>query len=341
MLNQIILLIKNQSIISTDRNMHFDGWRGMAIVMVLISHFLTIPGFYSGKFGVASFFVLSGALMSNILFVKKTPLAQFYKRRISRILPVFFIYVSAVYLYGLFTSAAETSNYLYTLSFIRAYVPASPDMWSTDLPINHLWSLNVEEHCYILLSLITLFTVLKNKEFYLLFFLGLGAAALFGLYVHNPGVAPPLFSIRTEAVASFLLLSAGYFLIRNRFDVYVSTWAATLAFTLAAACFLANLPWYYPFLLAPILLAFSFHHMSKFPAILLAVFAWKPLRLMGIWSYSIYLWQHPIYYYFVEHATSVNALESIFYLIIAICIGLMSYYLIESPIRKYMNENWT
>lgn len=98
-----------------------------------------------------------------------------------------------------------------------------------------------------MLSLITLFTVLKNKEFYLLFFLGLGAAALFGLYVHNPGLATPLFSIRTETVASFLLLSAGYFLIRNRFDVYVSTWAATLAFTMAATCFLANLPWYYPF----------------------------------------------------------------------------------------------
>lgn len=102
MLNQVILLIKNQSIISTNRNLHFDGWRGMAIVMVLISHFLTIPGFYSGKFGVASFFVLSGALMSNILFVKKTPLAQFYKRRISRILPVFsfmfLLYISMDYL---------------------------------------------------------------------------------------------------------------------------------------------------------------------------------------------------------------------------------------------------
>lgn len=323
-----------------DRNIHYDGWRGMAIVLVLISHFLTIPGFYSGKFGVATFFVLSGALMSNILFVKRTPLTLFYKRRISRILPVFFIYVSAIYLYGLYTAQPEAANYLYTLSFVRAYFPATPDMWSSGLPINHLWSLNVEEHSYILLSLITLVAAFRNKEFYVLSLLGLAATVIFGFYVYNPHLAPPLFQIRTEVVASFLLLSAGYFLIKAKVDCYVSSLVVTFAFTSAAACFLANLPWYYPFLLAPILLAFSFNHLSKFPNILLNIFAWKPLRLMGIWSYSIYLWQHPIYYYFIEHVETVTLLERMLYLTIAIGIGLISYFCIEKPIRNYLNANW-
>ncbi len=323
-----------------DRNIHYDGWRGMAIVLVLISHFLTIPGFYSGKFGVASFFVLSGALMSNILFVKRTPLALFYKRRISRILPVFFIYVSVIYLYALYTAAPEASNYLYTLIFLRAYFPATPDMWNSGIPINHLWSLNVEEHCYILLSLVTLITMLKSKEHYLLIPLGLCSTLLFGFYVYNPDLAPPLFKIRTEVIASFLLLSAGYFLIRDRIDTYVSTWVVTLAFALSAACFLANTPWYLTFLLAPILLAFSFHHLSKFPNMILSVFAWKPLRLMGVWSYSIYVWQHPVYFYYVEHIDAITLVEKVMYLIVAISIGLISYYLIENPIRNYMNKYW-
>ncbi len=335
-----MLAINGNTGISTDRNLHFDGWRGMAIVLVLISHFLTIPGFYSGKFGVACFFVLSGALMSNILFVKRTPLVLFYKRRISRILPVFFIYVTAIYLYAFYTAAPETVNYLYTLSFFRAYIPATPDMWSSGIPINHLWSLNVEEHSYILLSLVTLITALRYREYYLLIILGIGATLLFGFYARNPDWAPPLFQIRTEVIASFLLLSAGYFLIRDRIDTYVSTWLVTFTFIIATACFLANLPWYFPFLIAPILLAFSFHHLSRFPKILLKVFAWKPLRLMGIWSYSIYLWQHPVYFYFIEHAEAVSLVERITYLILAISIGLISYYLIESPIRNYMNAHW-
>lgn len=227
----------NHENMTLERNLHFDGWRGMAIVLVLISHFLTIPGFYAGKLGVASFFALSGALMSNILFIKKTPLALFYKRRISRILPLFFIYVSVTYIYAAFIDSAESVNYLYTISFLRAYMPALPDMWSTNIPINHLWSLNVEEHCYILLSLVTLFKILKGKECYLLIFLGLCATLLYGFYIHNAEIAPPLFQIRTEVISSFLLISAGYLLISKQIETYVRPWMVLMALIIAVICF--------------------------------------------------------------------------------------------------------
>ena len=107
-------MANDSSLISTsERNPHYDGWRGMAIAVVLLSHFINILGLYAGKFGVAAFFVLSGALMSSILFVKRIPLATFYKRRISRIFPVFFIYVSSVYFYAYLTSSAEFNHYFY------------------------------------------------------------------------------------------------------------------------------------------------------------------------------------------------------------------------------------
>ena len=76
---------------------YLDGWRGMAIALVLQGHFFPLSGFESGYLGVDIFFCLSGLLMSRILFVQRVPLATFYKRRISRIFPVFLLFVVLVY----------------------------------------------------------------------------------------------------------------------------------------------------------------------------------------------------------------------------------------------------
>lgn len=76
---------------------YLDGWRGMAIALVLQHHFFKIEWLETGKLRVKIFFCLSGLLMSRILFVKRVSLTLFYKRGISRILPSFFLYVTAVY----------------------------------------------------------------------------------------------------------------------------------------------------------------------------------------------------------------------------------------------------
>lgn len=54
-----------------DRWRELDGWRAAAIIGVLIGHFVQVPGFNAGRFGVELFFVLSGLLMAQLLFVKK------------------------------------------------------------------------------------------------------------------------------------------------------------------------------------------------------------------------------------------------------------------------------
>ncbi len=56
---------------------YLDGWRGLAILFVLQSHFLPIAGFRSGSMGVHVFFALSGLLMSRILYDKREPLKIF------------------------------------------------------------------------------------------------------------------------------------------------------------------------------------------------------------------------------------------------------------------------
>ena len=75
----------------SERIGYLDGWRGFAILCVLEAHFV---GFFEsfrfdfGRFGIDVFFSLSGMLMAGILFEQRMPLGLFYRRRISRILPV-------------------------------------------------------------------------------------------------------------------------------------------------------------------------------------------------------------------------------------------------------------
>ena len=47
---------------------YLDGWRGIAILLVLMEHFFGVREINVGRMGVDVFFVLSGMLMSNILF---------------------------------------------------------------------------------------------------------------------------------------------------------------------------------------------------------------------------------------------------------------------------------
>lgn len=129
----------SQKEIHVDRVDYLDGWRGLAIILVLISHFFPIKYFDLGRLGVDVFFVLSGMLMSNLLFIKKVPLKIFYKRRISRIFPVFFIFITVISMYSyIFNVSDEHNNYIFNLLFLRSYFPENPSIWNTGLPIGHL-----------------------------------------------------------------------------------------------------------------------------------------------------------------------------------------------------------
>jgi len=320
---------------------YLDGWRGLAISGVLISHFLPISGLNLGRMGVDIFFVLSGMLMSNILFVKRVPLATFYKKRISRIIPVFFTFLTLICsLSYIFNLSKEHENYIYLLTFMRSYFPESPHIWHTGLPIGHLWSLNVEEHSYIFLSLISLITFIKGKEFIPLLGIGIGIIILHYFYATHPEVAPENYSIRTEIVASHLLLSAGYFLIKDRFKPYICSWMPVATFFLAILCYSKDAPHWTPaWVFSPFLLAFTVNHLDSISDSLKEVLSCNFLRLLGVYSYSIYLWQQPFYYYGVKFK-ELFPFAGLVFLLLGCITGVISFYLIENPTRKYLNNNW-
>lgn len=320
---------------------YLDGWRGLAISLVLAAHFAGVNSVDAGRFGVDVFFVLSGLLMSRILFVERTPLSLFYKRRISRILPVFLLFAAVVYVGGYLRDRHFTGEeVLSTVAFLRTYLPVAPSIWDADVPVGHLWSLNVEEHCYVVLSLLAACIVSVRRNALALFTVAFVTLVAWLCYVRMAD-APKNFELRTECAATCLMLSAGYYLVRDRFAGYVQGWMPPAALLLAALCYsrLAIVPWWSSALVAPFCLAFAVNHLGRSARPFLAVFHWAPLRMLGTWSYSIYLWQQPFYEATkaVAPGDSQHGIPTGLALVAAMAVSLVSFYCFERPTRTWLN----
>jgi peptidoglycan/LPS O-acetylase OafA/YrhL len=145
-----------------------DGVRGLAILMVLAVHFIgdtrADTGFEKilvtvtryGAMGVDLFFVLSGFLITGILYDSRTKPAyfrNFYMRRVLRIFPLYY----GVLLLGLiivprFVSIPDLDEAVKHQGWLWAYsanIFVSIRGRFEALPIfSHFWSLAVEEHFY-------------------------------------------------------------------------------------------------------------------------------------------------------------------------------------------------
>jgi len=157
----------------------WDGWRGIAILLVLIGHFTYTQWVWEERLGVDVFFVLSGMLMSNILFVNRLGLRDFYIRRFSRVVPTLIVFLCASFaLSVLLKYEFKITGFIASLFFIRTYFPVEPDYFLTSLPTGHLWSLNVEEHSYIIMSIMSLILIARGKISLVLFIIFLVSVAI-------------------------------------------------------------------------------------------------------------------------------------------------------------------
>lgn len=316
----------------------WDGWRGLAITLVLCGHFYDIEWLWEDRLGVDIFFVLSGMLMSTILFEKRLSLKDFYIRRLSRIFPVLFAYIVAIYgISWLHAINFKFSEVFASLFFLRTYLPAEPGIWDTEVAIGHLWSLNVEEHAYIILSLLTLFLV--NTRRIAIVLLTLGSLTLLLSAFHYLESSPeefPLYLIRTESAVVFIFYSAGYGLLRRQLNWSLPAWAPVLCVAGAVLCYAQQLPLWLIFSVSPILLAIAVNHLDNIPEPVTRLLTLLPLRYLGLWSYSIYLWQQ----FFYEYAW-VFPFSTLLPPLLAMVAGVLSYYALENPTRKYINNKWS
>ena len=151
-----------------------DGVRGMAILLVLLSHF-TLREYWpserlyyivqSGWIGVDLFFVLSGFLITGILLDsrgKPNYFGNFYRRRALRIFPLYYFVVIVTWITVVFFERAperlqgwDSFTWFFTFTPNIAMGLKNDYLYhSFVFNLNHLWSLAVEEQFYILWPLI-------------------------------------------------------------------------------------------------------------------------------------------------------------------------------------------
>ncbi len=329
----------------TQRLPYLDGWRGLAILSVLIGHFLAAylpPLFILGGYGVTLFFVLSGRLMADILFVQRQPLPLFLQRRAARILPALIVFVnvmaaySVIWLWWRGLIVMQPWEYLAALTFTINYAQALGGGLESRY-LAHLWSLCVEEHCYIVLAMIA-FLCSRNHAVAKWLLTALGCASLvlaIPLWLNNPNGVHAV-NWRSEVSAAPLMLSAGLRLWIHDKSLDHSRFARLLgaASPWVLGCslllFFAT-PNIVRYTLGPVLLALAMNGVDTSPAGFKKCLAHPVLQSFGILSYSLYLWQTPLMRYSWR-------IPSLLLLIAAIAMGLISYLAIERPARRFLNR---
>jgi len=183
-----------------------DGLRAVAVLSVVGFH--AFPSWVKGGFiGVDVFFVISGYLISTVIFESLNrgtfSFAEFYGRRINRIFPALLLILAAVYALGWLTLLADEYKQLgkhmvggsgFISNIVLFGESGYFDTSSDTKPLIHLWSLGIEEQFYIIWPL--LLYISFKRRFNPIFIVGICIALSFLLNIRF---------INTNPVATFYL----------------------------------------------------------------------------------------------------------------------------------------
>jgi peptidoglycan/LPS O-acetylase OafA/YrhL len=338
-----------------------DGWRGVAILWVMIHHgrgnlfgptgLIPSTALYAfarqGNTGVAIFFGISGFLICSRLLDQRRrtgriDLADFYIRRSFRILPPYYAYLAVIgVLWAAGILAVGRLPYLSSLFFFRNYIPEQmPLEWST----GHLWSLAVEEHFYLLWPALLILSGTTRAARWTA--LGLALAVMVWrevdgrFHILTSWLHLPIcdYDRRTDYRLDGLLLGCwmALVLVEPNWRERLTRWLSTGVWLVLLAVFAANLAgflrpvMYQPAtsILIPFLLVGTACRPRALPG---RILEWGPLRWIGRLSYSLYLWQQ----LFLVGSSTARPLGFLkeFPLDWLACFpcALASYYLIERP----------
>lgn len=316
---------------------YLDGWRGLAIVLLLVGHFFAIDGINLGTLGVNFFFVLSGLLMARLLFVQEVPIDLFYKRRIARIFPAVLAFL-VLLLLGYLVAGRQVDwlDVGAAALFVNNYIEGTTGPWR--MPLGHIWSLCVEEHSYIVLSLLALAARRKLANAKTLVLSATACIAGFSLLYAWMYSGPTLnkLNLHTEVAAFGIFASAAIVLClgsRTIPKLHAIIYIGLVTFAIATHWW--SVPAYVRTLAGVGALALTVNLLSGAPAWIHSILSVAPLRQLGLWSFSLYIWQQPFYMYYRYYG-----MDRYVGFGLALAFGIASYYLIEKPARLWLNAHW-
>jgi peptidoglycan/LPS O-acetylase OafA/YrhL len=294
--------------------LEIDGLRAVASLSVLVCHSMLgsswepdwVHPLLDGGIGVALFFVLSGFLLS-LPFLRAQQrgepleLRAYAMRRMLRILPAYYVSLAFALLF-LWPEGLTTTNGLVTvLMHLTLTFGSSEAMVRAINPV--YWTLCVEEQFYLVLPLIALLFARRNGPALLAMTL-LVPNAVASLYEHTLGT--PGVALTTSLPYHWTPFALGT-LVAVLFHRYPDARArlpraASAAFVVVAlgglAVVYASRPWLRQ---EPIFLqtwgvgwALVLVGVLWGPRWLGIPLRWKPVRALGLMTFSIYLWHFPV-----------------------------------------------
>ena len=341
------------------RNISIDFLRGIAILLVLGRHIEIVPENLSivlkapiifliryGWMGVDLFFVLSGFLVSGLLYKEiknynKLSYSSFFLRRGLKIYPAFYFMIAiTLFLYNFDIASGALISELF---FVQNYFSS---LWP------HTWSLAVEEHFYLTLPLIVIHAFSKkNEKFYITTLLTLILVIIIYRLYHNTStpfstkhqVYPT--HLRVDGLFWGVFLSYLYhfrfeklktFVSRNSFSLLVLTvamLAPCLYYYLGENQFMTTIGFSFLYFAFGNLLLFFLFYESLMKKI---IWLTKPIANAGFYSYSIYLWHMPVRMITSRFINEeLNYFGFLFcYIFFSLFTGILFAKLIEIPVLK-------
>jgi len=336
---------------------------------------LAVMGFHEGAselsggfLGVDIFFVLSGFLITDLLVTRydnvgRLDLRDFWTRRARRLLPalaVMLVVVTAAasvieptqevsLRLALLAAVTYTSNWFQILHHV-SYFDAFGQL-TTPAPLDHLWSLAIEEQFYLIWPLILWFLLFRlngRRSRVTVTLLAAAASALVMALQYTPGGDPSGVYYGTDTHASALLVGAALALAcplaslaslpaaqTKRLDAAGVAGLAVLAW--AIGHFSGNDPAVYPVgLILAALAAACLVAAAAGNGVIAVITSLPPLRWVGVRSYGMYLWHWPVIALAAALAGSgpTSAWTWIIETAVTIALAAASWRFIETPILQ-------
>lgn len=336
-----------KTINNTDRISSVDFFRSLAIISVVVYHFNNRLPF--GFLGVDLFFLISGLLVGGLLTKEfnnrnRINIFKFFLQRGFKIWPSYYAFILFGSVISICLYSSTNPDQIIPLWDLKRYLffyqnyTGLPFHWSFD----HLWSLCVEEHFYILLPILFLFIQYfiqdkqRTKALYTLIILTIIAGIVlkhFSYYFTNSKDTYSATHNRIDALAWGVLLNLivkyyGERLKSLKFVFFTFT-AGLLLFIVALYFSINNNYVLYEKVYFNSIIPISFFLM------LLGLYhvnfsKLKLLRFIAYYSFNWYLW-HPLFVIFLTKHIGNSILGLFTYLLVTFLIAIISTVLIEEP----------
>lgn len=326
-----------------------QGLRGLAVIFVFIFH-LSLNYLPGGFIGVDMFFVISGFLISKIIFNKinnnNFSLFNFYEGRIKRIVPAYFFMIICVWVAFQFiftyseVSKFRSLQFWTTIFWSNFHFPKVDDYFgasSTENPFLHSWTLSVEMQFYFILPILLLL-IRRIRPLLITIIICAIILFLYSSFQIQDGNKVKMYFSLLSRTPEFLIgvifglskLEDVNFIKRNHSIISIIG-----LFLLIVSLIFINEESHFPGLMSVIPCLGTAFILITPSSKLNNLLSLKPLVSIGEISYSIYLWHWPVMAFlrYYNQRYYFNLIESFYVIIITIALSLFSYYLIERNLR--------